>query len=177
MTASQETRIKPQADTRQCGHSQYPLEGATWPSENTRLLCVRCWSQEPLPRADAFSRLYVNSNGKPSRTRLCLSLCLPSSHCNAVPDYLFSCAREMATANATSFMIMRLNLPLKTVLHTEQYSAKHPAKHMLFTVSLSFKSVTTCDVFIRFSVPIGLTLTVSAVLFSKNDRTPPLHAV
>lgn len=31
---------------------------------------------------------------------------------------LFSCARETATVNAISSMIIRLNLPLKTVLKT-----------------------------------------------------------
>lgn len=87
-------------------------------------------------------------------------------------DSICSAVQEIATANAIGFMIMRLNLPLKTVLHTEQYSTKHPARHMLFTMSLPFKSVTTCDAFICFSVSIHLIVTVLAVLLSKNDRTP-----
>lgn len=122
VTTPQETQIKPPADAGECGHSQYPLEGASWASLTIRLPSVQCWSQEPLPRADAFSRMYVNSNGKLFKDKTA-SLCLHSSHCNAALTLAIQlCARETATVNAISFTVIRFNLPLKTVLHTKHHN-------------------------------------------------------
>lgn len=63
---------------------------------------------------------YVSiEKGSSSRTRSCLYLYSHNSLCNAaLARNCASCARETATVNAISSMLIRLNLPLKTVLKT-----------------------------------------------------------
>ena len=61
MPALQETQTKAQADAAQCGHYPYPPDGAGQAGSNRGLRSVWCWSQEPLPRARGFSRMYGKS--------------------------------------------------------------------------------------------------------------------